>query len=272
MNGMARTSRLDNKKGGCLNKVIRTLIENKILFLIASLLTYVFYGTLVGVSLMPSACIVHAYAAHAGFGSVSRVLIFAIILGLSLHVFWITSLLVFGVVERLMTLGIKPGQYEKYSVTSVRWLVYSGLHVLLINMTLHYMIGTPFAEFYFRLIGVKMGKNVFINSIKIFDPYLLELGDNVVVGGFAQITCHIFEGNRLILGKVSIGSNTLICAETFIMPGVEIGSCCNIGVCSHVRKNKKIPDNSIIMAMPGVSPQKIAAMMKGGEKQDSPRK
>ena len=248
-----------------MKKVIRVLIENKILFLIVSLLTYTFYGTLIGVSLMPSAYIIHTYVTLAGLDNVSHVLGFAIILGLSLYVFWITSLFVFGIAERLLTLGLKPGQYHKYSSVAARWLVYSGLHVLLINMSLHYMIGTPFAEFYFRLIGVKMGKNVFINSIKIFDPYLLELGDNVVVGGFAQITCHIFEGDRLILGKVSVGSNTLICAESFIMPGVAIGNRCSIGVCSYVRKNSKIPDNTITMAMPGISPKKIAMMIKNNE-------
>ena len=245
-----------------MNKTIRALIENKILFLIASLLAYAFYGTLIGVSLMPSACIVHAYVTLAGLGSMTRVLLFAIILGLSLYVFWITSLFIFGIAERLLTLGLKPGQYHKYSAVTARWIVYSGLHVLLINMSLHYMIGTPFAEFYFKLIGVKMGRNVFINTVKIFDPYLLEFGDNVVVGGYAQITCHIFEGERLILGKIAVGSNTLICAESLVMPGAVIGSRCSIGVCSYVRKNQKIPDNTITMAMPGVSPQKIASLMK----------
>ena len=248
-----------------MKKALRVMTENKILFIIISLLTYAFYGTLIGVSLMPSAYIIYKYVTLAGLGGVSRVMLFAIVLGLSLYVFWITSLFVIGIAERLLTLGLKPGKYHMHSATVARWLVYSGLHVLLINMSLHYMIGTPFAEFYFKLIGVKMGKNVFINTIKIFDPYLLKFGDNVVVGGFAQITCHIFEGDRLILGKVTIGSDTLICAESFIMPGVSIGNRCSIGVCSYVRKNKKIPDNTITMAMPGVSPQKIAEMIKNNE-------
>ena len=91
---------------------------------------------------------------------------------------------------------------------------------------------------------------------------MLEIGDNVVVGGFAQITCHIFEGRELTLGKVKIGDNTLISAEAFIMPGVTIGKNCNIGICSFVRKNRTIPDGIMTMAIPGISPKKVAEITK----------
>ena len=76
---------------------------------------------------------------------------------------------------------------------------------------------------FYILLGAKIGKNVFINTPKLSDAYLLELGDNVVIGGDSAITCHIFEGNSLILGKIKIGSNSLIGAESYIMPGVTIG-------------------------------------------------
>ena len=253
---------MENKRGDSLKNVMRALTENTVSFFILSLLIYTFYGIVLGVSLMPSTYLIYAYIGHVGLNSIPTVLLFAIVIGLSLYVFWITALIVFGVTERLLTLGLKPGKYHKHSGTVARWLVYSGLHVLLINICLHYMTGTPLAKMYFKLLGMKTGKNVFINTIKIFDPYLLEFGDNVVVGGFAQITCHIFEGDRLILGKIKIGSNTLIGAESFIMPGTTIGNRCSIGVCTYVRKNRTIPDNTITMAMPGVSPQRIAAMIK----------
>ena len=266
---MYRISSLSDGKsrGDYLKTVMRALTENAAVFFIITVMVYAFYGAVLGVSLMPSAFIICKYIELMGVRSVVSIFLFAVILGLSLYVFWITSLLVFGITERLLTLGLKPGKYHRHSGTVARWLVYSGLHVVLINLSLPYMIGTPFAEMYFRLIGVKMGKHVFINTVKVFDPYLLEFGDNVVVGGFSQITCHIFEGERLILGKVKIGSNTLICAESFIMPGVTIGNHCSIGVCSYVRKNRTIPDNTITMAMPGVSPQRIVELIKDNSKE-----
>jgi acetyltransferase-like isoleucine patch superfamily enzyme len=91
---------------------------------------------------------------------------------------------------------------------------------------------------------------------------MLELGDNVVIGGDASITCHIFEGNQLILGKIKIGSNVLIGAESYIMPGVTIEDNCNIGLKASIRKNKTISEKSMILSFPGTPAKKIAELLK----------
>ena len=90
---------------------------------------------------------------------------------------------------------------------------------------------------------------------------MLEIEDNVVIGGDANISCHIFEGRYLILNKIKIGANTLISAEAYLMPGVEVGKNCNIGLKAYVRKNRKIEDGSIIMAVPGVPSKKVAEII-----------
>lgn len=46
------------------------------------------------------------------------------------------------------------------------------------------------------------------------------------------------------------------------MPGATIGKNCNIGLYSYIRKNKVIPDNSMIMAVPGVPAKKVAEIIK----------
>lgn len=133
-------------------------------------------------------------------------------------------------------------------------------------MVLPYVSGTVWNKLFYKILGAKIGKNVFINSPKLSDAYLLELGDNVVIGGDASINCHIFEGNSLILGKVKIGSNTLISAETYIMPGATIGNHCNIGLKAIIRKNKNIPDNSMILSFPGTPAKKVAEILKDDKK------
>ena len=244
-----------------MKKIIQFLMGNVITYTIISLLTYVFYGAVIGISLAPAVYIIYQYINIVGLGSILNIFLFAITLGVSIYVFFITALLVFGIVERILIIGFKPGRYSIDSGVFARWLVYSGLHVILLYMVLPFTSGTPFAKIFYKILGCKIGKNVFINTKGLHDAYLLEIENNVVIGGDSNINCHIFEGKELILGNVKIGSNTLICANTYIMPGATIGKNCNIGLNSYIRKNKKIPDNSMIMAIPGVPAKKVAEII-----------
>ena len=176
--------------------------------------------------------------------------------------FFIVALIVFGIIERILTIGFKPGRYNPESFTFGRWLIYSGLHVIVLNMILPFVSGTMWNRLYYRIMGAKIGKNVFINTPKLADSYLLEIGDNVIIGGDASINCHIFEGNQLTLGKVKIGNNTLIGANSYIMPGATIGNKCNIGIKAIIRKNKTIPDESIILGFPGTPARKVVEIIK----------
>ena len=85
------------------------------------------------------------------------------------------------------------------------------------------------------------------------DAYLLEIGNNVIVGGQTDISCHLFENNKLILKPIRIGDNTMIGAHCYISPGVTIGKNCIIGLNSYVRQDKTIPDNTKLTSVGAVS-------------------
>lgn len=264
---MLELNYIKNKVGNVMKKIIQFLMTNTITFSIISLFIYAFYGAIIGTSLAPSVYIIYKYISVIGLDSGLTIFLFALILGLSIYVFFITALIVFAIVERILIIGFKPGRYSTNSGIFARWLVYSGVHIILLYTVLPFMSGTPFAKLFYKILGCKIGKNVFINTRGLHDSYLLEIEDNVVIGGESNINCHIFEGNELILGKVKIGSNTLIGASTYIMPGATIGKKCNIGVYSYIRKNRVIPDNSIIMAIPGVPAKKVAEIIREKKEQ-----
>ena len=245
-----------------MKKFIAALIADPICNAIMSIFTYIFYGVVLGVSLAPSAIFLYQMGKYIGLYNLLNVFLFSLCIGVAIYMFFIVSLIVFGIAERILTIGFKPGRYSIDSFIFGRWIIYSGLHVILMYMVMPYVSGTVWARMFYKILGAKIGKNVFINTNKLSDAYLLELGDNVVIGGGASISCHIFEGNKLILGKVKIGSNTLIGADTYIMPGVTIGDNCNIGLKATVRKNRNIPDKSMILAFPGTPAKKIAELLK----------
>jgi len=249
-----------------MKKILQALINNPIIFGIGSVISYVFYGLVIGISLIPSGYLIYQAYNRLELEQIAHLGIFMLCIGISVYLFFISALFVFGIVERLLVIGFRPGRYSVASFTFMRWLIYSGLHTFLLHFVLPYTTGTCWSRIFYRLLGAKIGKNVFINTNGLHDAYLLELGDNVVVGGKTDISCHIFEGNELILGKVKIGSNTLIGTGCYIMPGAEIGNHCNIGIYSYVRKKKKIEDNSMIMAIPGMPAKQVVEIMKTKEK------
>lgn len=248
-----------------MKKLIKFLMSNPITFGIISLATYIFYGVIIGCSAIPSFVFMNTMIDNIKLNimnEVGQIALIAICFGIAIYIYFICSLVIFGVIERILTTGFKPGKYKTDSGIFARWLVYSGLHIILLNTTLPFMTGTIWGKLFYKILGCKLGKNVFINTRGLHDAYLLELGDNVVIGGDANISCHIFEGDMLILGNIKIGNNTLISAESYIMPGVEIGSNCSIGIKSYIRKNRKIEDGSMIMAVPGMDAKKVAEIIK----------
>ena len=107
-----------------------------------------------------------------------------------------------------------------------------------------------FANAYYRLAGCKIGKNVNINTSTINDPSLVELGDNVVVGGGATINGHLVEKGNIVLEKVIVGKNSTVGGATMVGPGSRIGENCILGSRAVLPKRKVIPDGEVWAGIP----------------------
>ena len=101
-----------------------------------------------------------------------------------------------------------------------------------------------------------------INTWFLNDAYLLEIGDNVVIGGKTDVSCHTFEKEFLILKNVTIGRGTLIGQRCYISPGVTIGEHCVIGQYAFLRKNTFVPDRTTLSAIAGLPVRTVAQIEK----------
>jgi len=80
--------------------------------------------------------------------------------------------------------------------------------------------------FFYRLMGIKIGKNVQIMpdfKVDIFFPELITIGDGCVIGQDAFFTCHEFNTKEFRYGSITLKENVLIGARSFVLPGVTIG-------------------------------------------------
>ena len=241
--------------------MLKKLMESSFIQIPVTLITYTFYGLILGVSLFPGGTLITVALRYYGFAikdgqgwiMYSSLFMVCLVIGISLFLFFISGLILMGVIIRILSLGIKPGSYEVATLTVFRWLIFSGIYTMAVTLLLPVIPMTFFSMLFFRIIGCRIGKNSQINSYMLNDAYLLEIGNNVIVGGQTDISCHIFENNKLILKPIRIGDNTMIGAHCYISPGVTIGKNCMIGLNSYIRQGKTIPDNTKLTSVGAVS-------------------
>lgn len=111
---------------------------------------------------------------------------------------------------------------------------------------------------YTKRIGVNMKGKVRFFGVPRFgsEPYLITLGDNVIITGGVQFLTHdgsigIFkktDPDLLIVKPITVGNDVFIGYGSTIMPGVNIGNRCIIAAGSVVAKD--VPDNSVVGGVP----------------------
>lgn len=258
-----------------MDNAFQKIAESKIIQLLITLVTYSVYAVVIGVSLAPSiwllstawqAIVAPFQPGAPGFGSW---LLYALCAGAAVYLYFITGIIVMGLSIRLLNRGIKPGVYPDASPTMLRWLIFSGIFVIARATILPMIPMTFFSELFFRLVGCKIGKHVFLNSWSLNDAYLIELEDDVVIGGEADLTAHIYEKNKLILERVKVGKGSVVGAHSYISPGVTIGKDCLIGVNTYVRRGKTIPDGATYTSLAGLPVREMARIEKAANGKSS---
>ena len=104
-------------------------------------------------------------------------------------------------------------------------------------------------------MGMTVGKNFKRLNGVILDPghcWLIEIGDNVTMAPRVHILCHDASTKQFLdytkIGRVTIGDNVFIGAESVVLPGVTIGNNVIIGANSTVTHD--IPENSVAVGSP----------------------
>jgi acetyltransferase-like isoleucine patch superfamily enzyme len=109
-----------------------------------------------------------------------------------------------------------------------------------------------------RDMGAKVGSNCRFYSLDFFsEPYLIEIGDNVIISGEVIFVTH--DGGVYLFkdevpdiyghfGRIKIGNNCFIGMGAIILPNIEIGDNCIIGAGAVVVDS--FPENSVIMGNP----------------------
>jgi acetyltransferase-like isoleucine patch superfamily enzyme len=97
-----------------------------------------------------------------------------------------------------------------------------------------------FKNYLYRMVGVKIGKDVTICPDVVLDwlfPELITIEDGVLLGGDLFIAAHEITMNELNIGRIILGKQSLIASWTVIDPGVTLGERSIVGLFSWVRED-----------------------------------
>lgn len=169
-----------------------------------------------------------------------------VMLGYFLYGFTLMTLIV--LISKMLP---KPseGEYPYFSGPSILWFLNDAILFPASKTFIDFVPLSGINILYYKLLGAKIGKGVQLNA-QLIDCWLVEIEDDVVIGGGAVIVCHVAEGGRLKLKRVKVGRGATVGMGSLVMPGVEIGEGALIGAHSVVLTNKKIPARTIWVGVP----------------------
>ncbi|MCB0361759.1 MAG: hypothetical protein KDD35_03520, partial [Bdellovibrionales bacterium] len=110
-----------------------------------------------------------------------------------------------------------------FSLPAIPWYIHNALTYIVRYTFLEFITPTPLNVLFYRMMGMKIGKGVVINTTNISDPCMISLGDYVTIGGSAHLLAHYGQKGVLIISPVVIESGATIGLKASIMGDVVVG-------------------------------------------------
>jgi acetyltransferase-like isoleucine patch superfamily enzyme len=174
-----------------------------------------------------------------------KVLAFSFSISFGYFLFGTTLIFLCVFVKNIFRFKITPGLYTMHSDQAIHWAGYNSLILIANSAFLDIFRVSPYQNLFYKLMGAKIGTGVNVNTGGLADLSLLEIGDNVVIGGGVALICHGFERGFLRLESTKIGNNVSIGLSSVIMPGCEIGDGASIGPCTYLPKGSVVPPKAV---------------------------
>ena len=152
------------------------------------------------------------YYPFIGFGIVAGYFIYGITLTFVVPLF-----------NLLVLFRIKSFRCIFYSLPVIQWFFHNALTYLVRYTFLELITPTPLNLLFYKMMGMKIGKGSHINTTNISDPCMIEIGNNVTIGGSAHLFAHYNSHQYLIVAPIKIGDDVTVGLKATIMGDVEIG-------------------------------------------------
>ena len=159
----------------------------------------------------------------------------------ALDLMFLASVCLLGVALKWLLLGrVRPGTHPLWSSWSSRWeFNYMAWYYLALD-PMSMLEGTIWLNWYLRLLGVKIGRNVVLYDVFAFciDPDMLQIGDDATVSCLYQ--AHTFEDRVHKIGRIVIGNRATVGSGAMVLYATHIGDDAHVVAHSVVMKGESL--------------------------------
>jgi non-ribosomal peptide synthetase-like protein len=102
-------------------------------------------------------------------------------------------------------------------------------------------LGTPLVPAYLRLMGAKVGRDVWCETLAVTEFDVVAIGDGCSINRGACIETHLFHDRVLRIGPTEMGAGSTLGPTSAILPDTKLGAGCVVGGRSVVLRGEELP-------------------------------
>jgi len=121
---------------------------------------------------------------------------------------------------------------------------------------LNILRGTPMLPWAMRLLGVRMGRGVFLNTTDMTEFDCVRIGDEAELNAWCGPQTHLFEDRVMKIGTVEIGARVTVGVRSTILYNTHIGDGARLGPLTLVAKGESLPAATCWEGSPATTAQK----------------
>ena len=143
-----------------------------------------------------------------------RTLLEALVLSLAVYAVTTPAVLILSILLKWILLGrVVPGRYPLWGFYYFRfWLARAVMRAAPVR----HLTGTPFLPLYYRLMGARIGRNVFLGSQLVIAFDVLTIGDDSSIGMESGLDASSVEGGMLRIAPIRIGKRCMVGNRAFL--------------------------------------------------------
>ena len=151
----------------------------------------------------------------------------AVALGVGIFFGYFPAMLFMSIAVKWLVIGrYKKGRYSVWSSYYFRWWLVTRIQAL---SGIGILEGTPMLNWYFRLMGAKVGKRCVIDTSICYAFDLINIGDDSCIGNETQLPGYRVEDGMLIVGGVLIGERCFVGIHSYLGLNVCLGNDARLG-------------------------------------------
>ena len=151
----------------------------------------------------------------------------------------------------LLVWRYRPGERPLWSTFVWRNELLNALHEHLAEPFLvGALTGTPFVCWYFRLLGARIGRRVYMETTDLSEFDLVHIGDQAMLNADCTIQTHLFEDRVMKMSTIDLGPRCKVGAGSLVLYDTRIEEGAALDDLSLLMKGENLPAGTSWMGIP----------------------